>query len=510
MGRSVKVGAVISGISVLMNVVYGLVIVPLMLRTRGAAEFGLYNMCTSILLSLLVLQAGFVSTYMRYAVQLEEKGETTKRDELNGLFLTVFVALAVIMAAVGVAIALNTEFVLGVGATAAEIALTKKLMLVLSALVALNTLNGMFLGIFTARERFVFVKSIALFDILVRTALLFPVLYFGGDAVDVVLVWLGVVTVELVCYVVKNVSLGVKFRFSNFDWRLLREILGFTFFILLKTMVDVLIWRIGSVLVTRYRGAEHNAVFGIGLSFYAMYQQLGLLLSGFLIPAINRLTASKKENAAEMQTELMLKVGRLQFFICSFVITAFAFFGRAFIADYAGEGYEGSYVISLLMMISMLLPFCMQLAEQTAVSKNLHRKMTVGYTLFAVATLAISIPLTKLYGEIGAAVGLSIGVVASYNIYQIVYSHKVVGMNMKSWGRSLLSCLPSFVIPCIVGALIMLFGGINKIAAFIPFAVLYTAVYWASVWFIGMKDYERNLFLVPAKRILAKITRKQN
>jgi hypothetical protein len=58
-------------------------------------------------------------------------------------------------------------------------------------------------------------------------------------------------------------------------------------------------------------------------------------ISGLLMPRVTEMTV-KNTPPAEF-TNLFIKVGRLQFLIISFIVSAFVAYGRQFIALWAGE-----------------------------------------------------------------------------------------------------------------------------------------------------------------------------
>lgn len=53
----------------------------------------------------------------------------------------------------------------------------------------------------------------------------------------------------------------------------------------------------------------------------------------------------------------MTRIGRIQFYITSLIIIGFITVGKQFIMIWAGEGYEDSYIIAILLLFACYIPF---------------------------------------------------------------------------------------------------------------------------------------------------------
>ena len=58
------------------------------------------------------------------------------------------------------------------------------------------------------------------------------------------------------------------------------------------------------------------------------------------------------------------------------------------------------------------------------------------------------------------------------------------------------------MIPLIAGLCIMRFADITTWSRILFYGVLYVVIYCASMWLLGMNDYERNLLLKPVAKLL--------
>ena len=102
-------------------------------------------------------------------------------------------------------------------------------------------------------------------------------------------------------------------------------------------MVDVLYWATDNLIIGWAIGAVATAIYSVGASFNGYVTSLSTAVSGLLIPRLTEMTV--KNASKEEFTEIFIRVGRLQFIIVSFIVSAFVAFGRQFIAMWAGADY---------------------------------------------------------------------------------------------------------------------------------------------------------------------------
>lgn len=503
MRNSKKTAAVISYFTIALNLVYNLLFTPFVIRALGQSEYGIYTLCTSIISYLALFQFGFGVTYIRYFIKFTTEGNKKKAEELNGMFTEIFVVIAILVIVAGGALIVNIKSVLGDSITQQECIIAATLLKYLLFNTVLSIIGVPFQALITANEKFVFQKILVLVEIGLRVVALFPLLLLGYKSIAIV----AVSTIAAVVVFVANVAycfrvLKARFRFTNFDFSLFKEMGIFSFFIFLQGIMDIFNWQIDRFLLARFHGTREISEYSVGAQINTVFIQLTTMLTSLFVPRVNQLIAAGKGDG--VLTDLLIKVGRLQFLISGFILTAFIFFGQSFMKFFAGNGYKHAYPVALLLMVPMLLPLSMDLCYHIARAKAKHKTSTIVFAVAAFLNLLISIPLCKKYGVIGSAAGTCIGMFVANNVFQIYYSHKVIGLNMKRWAKSLLDMSPSLIIPVVVGTLIMLFVDTESIPMFLMMAFLYTLVSGISFWFFALNREEKELFEKPILSILHK------
>jgi O-antigen/teichoic acid export membrane protein len=228
-------------------------------------------------------------------------------------------------------------------------------------------------------------------------------------------------------------------------------------------------------------------------------------LSGVFFPKISMMV---ENNASIVEfTSLMIKVGRIQYMILSFIISGFVLFGKAFINLWAGNNYSDAYYIVLIVMI----PFTIDLIQNVGISilqaKNLHGFRSIVFILIAVLNILVSIPLAKAYGGVGCAIATGISLIIGNFLIMNIYYHRRIGLNIPLFWKNI-----GFIsIPVLIS---LVFGyGINQIDTqdsilFLACKiVLFSLSFLSVMWLMGFNDYEKNLFYSVAKRFINKRAR---
>ena len=127
--------------------------------------------------------------------------------------------------------------------------------------------------------------------------------------------------------------------------------------------------------------------------------------------------------------------------------------------------------------------------------------------IIAVSSLAISIPLSKLYGGIGCAVGTALALIAGQIIVMNIYYHRVIHIDISQFWKEIGKMS---LAPLMIGLLFYsLFNvlEINTVWMFIIGVLVFSSIYIPLFCFFGMTSYEKELFFSPMQRIANRFQR---
>ncbi len=502
--NQLKGGVILSYLSLFLGNGISIIYTPIMLRLLGQSEYGLYNLVSSFVAYLGLLSFGFDNTYLRYYTQYKHKESKEKVASLNGMFLAVFSVMGLVALIVGSILCCFSNEVFGDKLTASELETAKILMFLLVINIAITFPSNVFKIFINANERFVFAKVVNLIKTVVNPFVTIPLLLMGYKSVALVvvtLIYTVVIDVLNLWYCFKK--LDMKISFKNFEFKLFKNIAGFSLFVFLGEIVDEINWNVDKFLLGRFRGTVDVAIYGVAASLSSYFRQFSIYISSVFSPRVNKIVATENDNT--ILTELMIKVGRIQFFVLSLVATGFVFFGESFCVIWAGEDYRSSYLIAAALMVPSIIPLIQNLGISVLLARNKHRFRSVAFFIIALINFLISIPFCKLYGGLGCAIGTGISLVVGNGIIINLY-YKKLGLNMAAFWKSILSMTKGSIVPVAIGIVTMVCGFEYNLITLLCCISVYAIIYVLSMYKFGCNDYERNLIFGFIKKIKGKIS----
>lgn len=502
--NQLKAGAVLSYVSLFLGYAISIGYTPIMIRLLGQSEYGLYNLVFSVVSYLGLLSFGFGSAYMRFYSRYKVVDDLVGVAKLNGLFMSVFLAIGIVALLAGVVLALNTELIFGTKLTALELQRTKILLVIMAFNIATTFPASVFNAHITANEKFVFQKTVYLIKVIANPFLVLPLLLMGYGSVGMVVATTVLnVSIEIFNIVFCFKKLKIKFNFRQLDFSLMKEVSVFSSYIFASMIIDQINWNLDKFILGRFYGTSVVAVYGLAAQLNVYFMSLAAAVSNVFIPRVNRMVAIGSSSVT--LTNLWTKIGRLQFIILSLIFTGLIFFGQPFINMWAGQNYSGSYAITLLLIIPVTIPLIQNLGIEIQKAKNMHKFRSWVYFFISLGNLAISIPLAKKYGGIGSAVGTAMALIIGNGIVMNWYYHKKIGLNIKVFWMNIIKFVPAFIMPTIVGVVLNHYLDLNHILSLIMCIIIYTIVFAISMWLLGMNRYEKDLLVGPVYKIMKKI-----
>lgn len=504
--NQLKAGAALSYISMGLGYLVSVIYTPIMLRLLGQSEYGLYNLVASVVAYLGVLNFGFGSAYMRYYSRYKVQDDRKKIATLNGMFLIIFSVIGLIAVIAGMLLAMNTEVIFGSELTSVELERAKILMMILVINLAISFPNIVFSSHITANEKFIFQKFIEMIRVVINPFVILPVLIVGYGSIGMVVVTtLLNITIEIINAVYCVKKLKMRFSFRDFDFKLMREMTVFSSFIFINLLIDQINWNIDKFLLGRFHGTVSVAVYGVAAQLNTYYLSLSTAISSVFIPRVHRLVANSYNNTE--LTKLFTKIGRIQFIMLSLISSGLIFFGRPFINMWAGENYDDSYLIALLLIIPVTIPLIQNIGIEIQRAKNMHQFRSWVYFFIAIGNLALTIPLAKMYGGVGAAIGTAASLIIGNGLLMNWYNHVKVGLDMNFFWKQIFNFIPALIAPIIIGVIISNFFNLNNIFNFLGLGMVYVVIFCISMWFFGMNQYEKDLLGKPIRKIFNRLVR---
>lgn len=487
------------GLSILISFIY----TPIMLRILGQAQYGLYNLSNSIISYLSLLSLGFGASYIRFYSRYKKDNDENGIKKLNGLFLIVFMVMGAVALLGGLCLSCNVSLFFNDTYTSEDLRIARVLMIFMSINLALSFPTSIFTSYVTSQEKFIFQKLLNMIKTVVSPFLTLPILLMGYGSIGMVVV----TTIITVMVDATNIlfcvyKLKMSFDVRKPDFHLLKEIALFSAFIAINNIVDQINWATDKIVLGKVCSSAAVAIYAIGSQINSYYLSFSTAVSNVFVPQVNRIVISdksaKQKNA--QLTDLFTKVGRIQFIVLMLILTGFIFFGKYFIIKWAGDGYENSYYVVLLLIAPVTVPLIQTTGMEIQRAKNMHQFRSYIYLGMALLNIMISIFLAMRWGEIGAAFGTTISLVVANGFIMNWFYHKKIGIDIIYFWKQIGKFIPALIPPIIVGIVL----NIKPTTSLIGFAVrmvVYSVVYCLSFYFLGMNDFEKD----QIRKILRKL-----
>ena len=487
-----KLGAILSYIVIIVNTLIQLLYTPLLIRKLGQSEFGLYSLVASIIGYLTIMDLGFGNAIVVYTSKYRALGKIEEEKKLHGMFNIVFKALGVIVGILGIILYLNVNNIFGNSMTKIEIQKMKVMMLILSFNLFVTFYFAIYNSIISAYEKFTFQKIVSIINSLLKPLLMIPLLFLGYKSISLCIV----ITITNIFTLLSNYlyckkKLGINIKFLGFDKKLFKLILGYSIWIFLGIIVDKINWSVDNFVLGAVSGTIAVSVYSLASTLNQLFISLSTAVSSVLLPKVSKLIAKKASD--EEITKEFIKVGRIQYLIVFLMCSGLVLVGKEFLNVWAGKGYEDAYYIALLLIIPLCIPLIQNLGISIMQAKNMHRFRSVLLACISIANIVVSIPLAKLYGGIGAAIGTGASLLIGNGLIINVYYYKKVGIDVLRFWKEIIKMTIPNIIPIILILLFMHFTNITGFLNIIIYGGLYSLMYFIVSYNLTMNDYEKNI-----------------
>lgn len=500
-----KAGAVLSYLRIAISMIIALIYTPIMIRILGQSEFGLYSLIGSLAAYFSVMDMGLGNAMVRYTARNRVKGDNNRANKLNGMFLTFYSFVGVITIIVGVIVYQNINIIFENSLSQTELKSAKIMVLVLIVNFSLSFPLSIFNSLLKAYEKFMVEQIISIARIVLSPLIILPIIYLGHGAVSMVII---TTIVNIGCLVYSAIyclkRLNIKITFGKMEKGLVREILGYSFFVFIAVIVDQIYWQTDQIILGAVSGTLSVAVYAIAIQFIKLYMQFSTSISGLFLPKATMMVANDASN--EDLTKLMIRYGRVQYLIITLILSGFILFGKTFIEYWAGLNYTNAYYIVLIIMIPLTIPLVQNFGISILYARNLQAFRSGVLIAIAVLNIIVSIPVAKVYGAIGVAYITAITLILGNIIIMNIYYHKKIGLNMLKFWNNIIKITVPIIITLLIGLFINYIIPNNTIPYFVVKVVSYTIIHSTLLYFIVFNQYEKNLITSTFKRVIDRLS----
>lgn len=501
--NELKAGAILSYVNLALSCIIPLVYTPIMLRLLGQSEYGLYSIANSVISYLSLLSFGMGTAVIRYVTMYRAQNDVQGVERTAGTFVKIYAFLALLVCLTGVFLTFISGNVFSEGLSTTEISRLRILICIMTISVAASFLTSVFASVVIAYEKYIFSKLLDIASTAILPVINLFILYLGRGSIGLAFVGLLFQITYLLIFILYCTSrLKIRPRFAKAPEGFLREVWSFSAFVFLSSIVDLLYWSTDKVLIGARLGTAATAVYNIGGTFTSMLQNMSGAISNVFGTRVTTMVVTKK--TPHELSDLLIRIGRLQYLVISLILSGYIVFGQVFIYFWAGENYQDTYWVALVTMIPLSIPLIENIAYNVIVAQNKHQFRAIIYVIIAIANIISTYLILPVFGIIGAAVCTGIAFLVGNGIVMNFYYARVTKLEIYRFWKNILRMSIVPVVLIIIGLPLVskLFKPAN-LFAFLIEVVIYTIIFCISSWCVSMNNYEKNLI----KELIGKIRR---
>lgn len=494
--QQIKYGAIVSYLALFINLVSGLVYTPWVIKSIGREDYGLYTLAMSVI-TLFVFDFGLSNAVARFLSMYLAEGRQDKVDNCMGLVAKLYLYIDMFFFVVLTAVYFFIPSIYQ-ELTPEEIEKFK----VLYTIAAISTVISFpFLplnGVLTSYEKFVQLKVCDVIQkvLVVVSMTICLVMGYGLYALVLVNAISGILCIGMKIWCINkytNLSVNIKHE----DKVLLKEIVTFSGWTTVLSICQRLIFTIAPTILGLYSGSVPIAIFGIAMSLESYVFSFSTVFSGMFLPKVSRILTTGDGDLMP----IMIKVGRIQLIIVGAIVMGFVCLGRHFIDLWVGDGFNESYICTVLIIIPSLLQLPQEIGIQAIIAENKVKQQAIVYLIMAGVNIALSFILAKYYGPIGISVSICI----AYFIRLIgldVILKKELHLDLVSFFKETFNNIGAVIIfVTIVSLLINHFIPDQGVLFFIIKTLIFVSLYMAGIYIVS-NSYEREILTKSVKKLL--------
>ncbi len=500
---SKKSGVILGYLAMAITNLASFFLTPLMLSTFGTSDFGVYKLVITFTAYFALADLGLSNAVVRYVSEYRTNNDKVLEGKFVGVVTLIDLLMSLILVIGGILFYNYIPVIFDQSFQVEEIVLLKELFLLVMITGILTLFINFASGIIKSYERFSLLKSINIIKTVVRVALITILLLldfspFEIVLVDTVLMFLVFLYSGYFCFK----SLKVRPIFKNIDLGYYKKILSYSLIVFIDAIAFHFFWAADVFIIGVLISSSAIAVYAIGTLIASLFFAFSIVISDVLMPEIVKMVTQGSDDKA--LTDHMIKIGRIKFIFLALPTIGFIFLGKQFIHLWVGYEFSEAYYIALLILIPQMISALTDVGLYIMWAKNKHLVKTFVSLAICIINIFLTIYLVKEYGIIGAAVSTCLAFIFGYLIFNSIYFHKVLKLDMVLFTKKILNKFIFGILIVLVGAYLV--STIDTTSWFILAVqcLVVTIFYSLTLWFFGFNSFEKNIVLTPIKKLLKK------
>lgn len=402
--RNVSVNYLVTGTELLI----GLFMLPFNIAHLGQSTYGLWILVSSVTVYFSMLDIGYGVAQVRFTAQYRAKNDFAALNEIASTMFFVFTGIGLLTYLLAILLAFNLEEFFHL--TPVQATTGRNVLLLVSAYVALGFPFSVFGGIVNGFQRMYLNGFVAIVTVIAVAIVNVTVLMAGYGLVELVAATTAVRVASYFAYALNayRVFPGLRIRLRSFRLLRLKEVTGFSFFILLIDLANKINYSTDTIVIGAFMGTAAVAVWVVAQRLIEIVQRVTDQLNSALFPVA--VDSSTIQHFEKLQ-KILLQGTRLSLAMVIPLATGMALLSKPLVTAWVGPDFAGS--VPIIHILSVAVAFRVGNATSSMILKGAgrHRLLAVSNITMAASNLILSVLLVRRYGLEGVAIGTLIPLV---------------------------------------------------------------------------------------------------
>lgn len=428
----IKAGALLNYISLALRFAVGFFLSPFILKQLGPGEYGVYMIAGSIISWLALCDFGLTASTTKFLSEYRAKGDNEGEAHYLGNVAALFTIVGIVVLAAGLCIFPFLGDIFDKFSTE-EMRIYRILYLMTLFNCALMFPARSLEGIAASRQKFKYPGlvglTISVLSIIGTISLL--LLGFRSIALTTMSIALGVMGLiwnVFYCFYI----LKARMTWRGWDWPLCRTLFAFSIWMFLDRLINIMNTGSGGFIIGMTQGSEEVTVYSYGLTIFQHFFTLSGCIAGLFLPKVVGMVVNGANNAE--QTNLMIRIGRVQLIILALVYFGIILFGQEFFHLWVGDTLGARTVDCWFVTVVILIPYGFLLLQalgwQILQARNAMKFRVSVLTISSFLSLVAGYFLSLHWGCRGLALGTSVSVILGQGLFMNWFYWRRLGLEI--------------------------------------------------------------------------------
>jgi O-antigen/teichoic acid export membrane protein len=451
-GQKLALGSALRVFSLVATALVSLMIMPFVVHSLGDRMYGVWALAATLVGYYGLLDLGLSSAVSRYLAAALGAGDQEQCNRVYNTSLRIFTALGVVVLLVGcVSAAASPLF----SKSPEDAAMFWRLIVLVSATLALSFPIKVFVGILEAHLRYDQTTSIEIINLALRNGLVLIVLLMGFKVVAMAWVlMLATIPISLayIYYAYKDLPF-LRVDWKNWEWQTVRVLLSYSIFALITRLADVLRFQVDAIVVASFVGLAAVTHYRIASALTGYYISFMMAVIGVVSTLFSRQEGSKDLNSLR---KTFFFASKISVCVSSFVGFGLIIWGKPFITRWMGPQYLDAYPCLVILVLGCAVALWQTPSSSLLFGISKHKVLALFTSAEALANLVLSLLLVRRFGMFGVAFGTFLPMILVKLFVQPFYVCHVLSVPYSQYFRPMAKTLVlvacSLIVPTFLSA----------------------------------------------------------